>query len=205
MSGIAELVIIIGAILFSITVHEAMHAYASYWLGDDTAMMLGRLSLNPLKHIDIFTTVILPLLLVISGLPPFGAAKPVPFNPARLQFGEFGAAIVGLAGPLTNLAIAIILGLWLKLLGGLDGSVVADIMALLIQVNLAFFIFNMIPWPPLDGSRLLYALAPDGVRQLMSQIEATGLIGIAIFVIVFLRFLSPVINNIFINLYNLIV
>src|SRR6266702_2024817 len=96
------LAVVFGSILVSMTLHEAMHAFASHWLGDDTAKIEGRLTFNPLSHIDPFTTVLLPLMLAAIGAPPFGAAKPVPFDPRRVRFGEFGAAIVGLAGPLTN-------------------------------------------------------------------------------------------------------
>lgn len=99
-------VVAIAAILVSMTLHEAMHAYTSYWLGDDTAKLQGRLSLNPIKHIDPLLTIALPVLLALSGAPIFGAAKPVPFNPFRVRFQEFGAALVGLAGPLTNLVLA---------------------------------------------------------------------------------------------------
>lgn len=176
------IVIVIVGILFSITIHEAVHAYTSYWLGDDTAVRLGRLTLNPWAHIDPFATLALPIILVLAGLPPFAAAKPVPFNPSRVRFGEFGAALVGVAGPISNLLIATVLGVWARYVVGFDGGMVSDIFAILVQLNLALFVFNMIPWPPLDGSRLLYAFAPDGLRRLMQQIESFGLMGIAIFI-----------------------
>jgi Zn-dependent protease len=200
-----EVVIVIGGILLSITLHEATHAFTSYWLGDDTAMRLGRVSLNPLKHIDPFATVLLPVLLYLSGLPPFGAAKPVPFNPSRVKWDEFGAALVGIAGPLSNLLIAGVLGLWLRLVIGYDAGVFTDLFAILVYLNLALFVFNMIPWPPLDGSRLLYAFAPDGVRRVMEQIEGLGLIGIAIFVFFVFNFMSTPISHAVTNLFTFIV
>jgi Zn-dependent protease len=194
MSGqLFDISVILFGVLFSITIHEAMHAYASYWLGDDTAMRLGRLTLNPLAHIDPFTTVALPILLALSGLPPFGAAKPVPFNPARVRFDELGAALVGIAGPLTNLVLAGILGFWGQYVVGFDGGTISNVLSLLIQVNLAFFVFNMIPWPPLDGSRLLYALAPDSVKRVMAQIESYGLVGIALFIFAIYPFFAPIV------------
>lgn len=180
-----EIIVVIPGILFSITIHEAMHAYVSHALGDDTAYLHGRVTLNPLKHIDPFTTIILPILLVLSGLPPFAAAKPVPFNPHRLRFGEYGAALVGVAGPLSNLAIAVFLAVWTRAFIGFDATIISEIMKTLIGLNLALFVFNMIPFPPLDGSRLLYAFAPDSLRRVMASIEATGLIGFAIFFFVF--------------------
>ncbi|HEX9679194.1 MAG TPA: site-2 protease family protein [Candidatus Saccharimonadales bacterium] len=185
-----ELIIIIGGILLSITIHEAVHAFTSHWLGDDTAMRLGRLTLNPLAHIDPFSTILLPLVLVALNFPPFAAAKPVPFNPSRVRGGEYGAALVGVAGPLSNLLIAVLVGLWGRYFIGFDGGVVSDILGLLVQLNLALFVFNMIPWPPLDGSRLLYAFAPDGLRRIMSQIESLGLAGIGVFMFAIFPLLS---------------
>src|SRR5574344_1228800 len=102
------ILIVIGVILVSMTIHEAMHAYTSYWLGDDTAKLSGRLTLNPIKHIDPFMTLVLPLLLALAGTPVFGGARPVPFNSNKLKFEEWGIAIVAIAGPLTNFLIAFI-------------------------------------------------------------------------------------------------
>ena len=199
-----EIVVVIIGILFSITIHEAMHAYTSYWLGDDTAMRLGRLTLNPLAHIDLFTTILLPILLVLSGLPPFGAAKPVPFNPARVKWDEYGAALVGVAGPLTNLFIAVVLGLWARFVIGFDGGLISEVFSIIITVNLAFFVFNMIPYPPLDGSRLLYAFAPDGLRRFMSIIESYGLFGIMIFMLILFPLFGSIVVKAVAELYQLI-
>lgn len=189
------LVIILIGLLFSITIHEAVHAFTSHYLGDDTAYQSGRLTLNPLAHIDPFATILLPLMLVQLGLPPFAAAKPVPFNPARVRFGEFGAALVGVSGPLSNLLIAIILGLWGRWLIGFDTGSVSDVLEILVRLNLALFVFNMIPYPPLDGSRLLYAVAPDGLRRLMAAVEGVGLLGLAVFILVFFPLFSATVVN----------
>lgn len=199
-----EIVIIITTILLSMTVHEAMHAFASNWLGDDTALRLGRLTLNPLKHIDPFTTIIMPVLLYLSGLPPFGAAKPVPFNPYRLKYDEFGAAIVGLAGPLTNLFLAVVAGLWLRFVIGFDSGMFSTTFIMFVYVNIAFFVLNMIPFPPLDGSRLLYAFAPDGIRDLMASLERMGIMAIVLFFFVFYSFLSPLFIRAVLGLFSLI-
>lgn len=184
------LAIVLVCILVSMTLHEAMHAYVSYWLGDDTAKHHGRLTFNPIAHIDPFTTVILPLILVASHLPPFGAAKPVPFNPYRLRFGEYGAALVGIAGPLTNLLLAIFAAGMYRIFGADLPSLLSDILSFFVVVNMSFFIFNMIPFPPLDGSRLLYAFAPDSVRKFMEQIESMGFAAILMFFAIFYLFLS---------------
>ena len=170
------LLIVILVIIISMTLHEAMHAYASYWLGDDTAKSQGRLSLNPIKHIDPFLTLLLPITLAIIGAPVFGGAKPVPFNPNRIRFGEWGVMLVALAGPLTNFIIAFLtFGIW-ALMGASNQSVIDQILIVSVSVNLGFFVFNMIPFPPLDGSRVLYALAPEFVQRAMENKEKFGVV-----------------------------
>lgn len=201
---IAGVVVVIVSVLLSMTFHEAMHAFTAHWLGDDTARLSGRLTLNPLKHIDPFTTVLMPVLLYLAQLPPFGAAKPVPFNPSRLKYDEFGAALVGVAGPLTNFFLAVVSGLWLRFVIGIDTSFVSESFQLFMIVNLSFFVFNMIPFPPLDGSRLLYALAPEPVRNIMRVIEAGGILYFFFFFLVLYSFISTVIGSTVISLANFI-
>ncbi|QHN43352.1 site-2 protease family protein [Candidatus Mycosynbacter amalyticus] len=180
---VMTIAITIGVVLVSMTVHEAMHGFVAYWLGDDTAKDEGRLTLNPIKHIDPFLTILLPVMLAIVGGPIFGGAKPVPFNPNRVRYDEWGAALVALAGPLTNLLIAFVsFGLMVALGYGqvnalmLGGGIVGTILQYFVFINLGFFVFNMLPIPPLDGSRVLYALAPDFVRRGMEAIEQAGLL-----------------------------
>jgi len=173
---ILYIAIVIVAILLSMTLHEAMHAFMSYWLGDDTAKVLGRLTLNPIKHIDPFLTIILPVMLALVGAPIFGGAKPVPFNPQNVRWGEWGAALVALAGPLTNLVIAFVAFGIRQVIGVPEGDIWYGVLSIMILVNLGFFIFNMIPLPPLDGSRVLYALAPEFVRRGMETIERYGIV-----------------------------
>jgi Zn-dependent protease len=181
---VAYIALVIAVVLMSMTLHEAMHAYTSYWLGDDTAKAQGRLTLNPIAHIDPFLTLALPVMLAILGLPIFGGAKPVPFNPMRVKYEEFGAALVGVAGPLTNLVIAFVLFAVYALLGT-PGGFWGEALLIAVMVNLGFFIFNMLPIPPLDGSRLLYALAPDGARRVMETIERQGLILVFAIILLF--------------------
>lgn len=180
---ITYIAIVIVVILLSMTLHEAMHAFVGYWLGDDTAKLQGRLTLNPIKHIDPFLTLILPVMLAIIGAPIFGGAKPVPFNPARVRYDEWGAALIAIAGPLTNLVIAfVVFGVYV-LAGTPATGLLAQILTTAVMVNLGFFIFNIIPIPPLDGSRVLYALAPDFVRRGMEAIEQYGIIFVFIIVL----------------------
>lgn len=176
MDLFTSIVIVLVVILFSMTLHEAMHGFVSYWLGDDTAKLQGRLTLNPIKHIDPFLTIILPLGLALVGGPIFGGAKPVPFNPDRVRWGEWGVALVALAGPLTNFVLSFIFfGVW-ALLGAPATGIGAQILTTAVTVNLGFFVFNILPIPPLDGSRVVYALAPDFIRSGMSFIERYGII-----------------------------
>lgn len=175
--------VVLGVILFSMTLHEAMHGYVAYWLGDDTAKAQGRLTLNPVAHIDPFMTLLLPLTLAALNFPVFGGAKPVPFNPHRVKYGEFGAALVGISGPLTNFIIAFILFTVLVLMGiPSTDSIAGLILWTGVSVNLGFFVFNMLPIPPLDGSRVLYALAPDWARRGMEVIEQYGIVLVFILV-----------------------
>ena len=187
-------------ILLSMTIHEAMHAFMGYFLGDNTAKIEGRLTLNPLKHIDPFMTILLPLTMALLGGPVFGGAKPVPFNPNRVRYGEWGAAMVALAGPLTNLFIAFLafgIGALMGVVsnGGLvTSSFLGSVIAMTVSVNLGFFVFNMLPVPPLDGSRLLYALAPETARRLMEQIEQYGTLVVFLLVVLFSSAIGRVMN-----------
>jgi Zn-dependent protease len=183
MIDIQNLIIVLVVVLFSMTLHEVMHGFVSNWLGDDTARLSGRLTLNPIKHIDPFLTLLLPLILAVAGGPIFGGAKPVPFNPARIKYDEWGVALVALSGPLVNLSIAFVLFASYAL-SGTPSGLVGEILRMGIFVNLGFFVFNMIPIPPLDGSRVLYAIAPEFVRRGMEAVEQFGII--LIFAIVFL-------------------
>lgn len=176
---ILGIVIVLGVILISMTLHELMHGFVAYKLGDDTAKLSGRLTLNPLKHLDPFYSVILPLLLFIMGGTVFGGAKPVPVNFRNLKWKEWGMALVALAGPLTNLVLAFLafmIRYFLIMNFGNGLNEIADlILSYFVMVNLGFAVFNMIPIPPLDGSRILYAIAPDGFRNVMNRMEMFGI------------------------------
>ena len=177
---ITYLIIVLVTILLSMTLHEAMHAFMGYFLGDDTAKAQGRLSLNPIKHIDPIMTIALPLFLAVMGGPIFGGAKPVPFNPHKVRYGEWGAALVAIAGPLTNLLIAFVVfgvGVLSGVItsAGVEATLAGQIVITAVSVNLGFFVFNILPIPPLDGSRVLYALAPDPVKAGMEYIERYGI------------------------------
>jgi Zn-dependent protease len=165
-------------VLFAITLHEAAHAYAAKYFGDSTAYMLGRMSLNPIKHIDPFGTILIPILLYFStgGAFLFGYAKPVPINFGQLRKPKRDMAWVALAGPAANFVMALI---WLLVLIGLAAfRVQEDFFALMaragILTNLVMFAFNLFPIPPLDGGRILTSLLPNKYAYKFAQIEPYG-------------------------------
>jgi len=199
------IVLLFIALVLSASIHEATHAYVSNWLGDDTARLQGRLTINPFAHIDPLTTLALPIMMAILGLPPLAAAKPVPFNPHKVRHDEYGVALVGVSGPLTNLVLAIISGLWLRFFIGSSAGIITDFFAVMVAINVMLFVFNMIPFPPLDGSRLLFAFAPDWLRNVMRSIERAGIAGFLIFFLIVYQFLLPVIVNIIDRLIQMIV
>ena len=184
--GLLQLVLFIPAIVL----HEVAHGYVSYRLGDPTAKAMGRLSLNPLKHIDPFGTVLLPILLAFSGMPVFGYAKPVPINPGYYQDHRKGVLLSGFAGPATNLVLAILAGLAARAIGmgaGFASGFVSDgaltglawafyVVYFFANINLVLMFFNLIPIPPLDGSRVLPVFLSDAALLKYHQFERYGIL-----------------------------
>ena len=184
-----NLLIILAIVLVSTVLHELAHGLVAYLLGDTTAKEEGRLSLNPVKHIDPIMSIFIPLMLFAMHGPIFGGAKPVPVNSRNLKGKEWGMALVALAGPLTNFLIAFLAFLVGRLTGAFYGPA-SYVVSQIVLVNLGLMLFNLIPIPPLDGSRILYAIAPDGARAVMTQLETYGLFIVLILVWVFGNALS---------------
>lgn len=186
MNIFSYLVMLVLAIAF----HEMAHAFVADRLGDDTSRLYNRISLNPLKHIDLSTTIILPLALAFMGLPVFGAAKPVLVNKRKIRHGDYGVALVAIAGPLTNLILSFIFHGFMFL--AVKNSVLwlAQLFAAGVAVNLGFFLFNMLPLPPLDGSRLLYAFAPKLVQDFMEKMERYQAIVVLVLIFLFYDLVS---------------
>ena len=172
-------------VLVAVSVHESAHALVSYLLGDDTAKLQNRISLNPLNHIDPFMSVILPVALMMMKLPAFGGAKPVMINSRKIKYSDYGMALVALAGPISNFLLAFICFGGLSLAVRLGNSFWSELMMLSVQVNLGFMLFNLLPIPPLDGSRVLYALVPDSIQEAMKNFEQYGTIAILFLVMLF--------------------
>lgn len=185
---IAYILMVLLVIFVSMTLHELMHGIVAGWFGDDTAKLMGRITLNPLKHVDPVLTVALPLLILVTNAltgtstPIFGGAKPVPFNPSRIDHDEWGVAVMAISGPLVNLILALaVYALWVAIGSGAPDGV-QHVFGTIVGVNLGFFAFNILPIPPLDGSRVLYALAPDFVRRFMDTVERYGLLVVLVLV-----------------------
>lgn len=177
-------------LLFSVVIHEVSHGYMAEQLGDPTARLAGRLTLNPLKHLDMWGSVIIPILLVVTGSSfIIGWAKPVPYNPFRLTKDlKYGPLKVALAGPASNVAIALVFGFILRFAHQTLPEVAILLLGFIVLINILLAVFNMIPIPPLDGSKILTVLFP----RYALQIQSIGLIGIFL-VLIFLFLFAGVI------------
>jgi|SRR5581483_11063816 len=174
-------------LLFSVIIHELAHGSVANSLGDPTAKYAGRLTLNPLKHLDPFGSIILPLLLFVAGSPILiGWAKPVPINPYNLKDQKWGSLKVAVAGPLSNIALAVFFGLILRftpvqLFSSFPGLLI--IFTFIVQVNILLALFNLVPIPPLDGSWVLFKFIPDSYGKVKFYLQQYG-----IFILIFFIF-----------------
>ena len=190
----------IAILIMSVVIHEVSHGYAASILGDQTARYQGRLTLNPLKHLDPVGSVIVPSIAYFLGGFIFGWAKPVPYNPYNLRPGRWSEAMVAAAGPASNIALAVAFGFLLRFgttFGWANEGFVA-ITSIVIFINILLAIFNLMPIPPLDGSKILYAILPDelGLR-IRNTLEQYGLILVLLFIFFAWRIIVPIVYYIF--------
>lgn len=205
MDGLAVVFQIIVLVL-SAVVHEVSHGLMAEKLGDPTARNAGRLTLNPLKHLDPYGSFLLPVLLILSGSPVvLGWAKPVPFNPHNLKNPAKGAALIALAGPLSNIALAVLMAVFYRIAfvfsNGDPTLPLFILIEIAIYINIALALFNLVPIPPLDGSKLLYPVFPNIRPEVMAFLERYGIL----LVLAFLLFggdmiLGPLIHGAFLFL-----
>ena len=185
----------IAILIMSVVVHEISHGYMAERLGDPTARLAGRLTLNPIKHLDLFGSIILPTLTFLVGGFIFGWAKPVPYNPYNLRDQRWGEAKVAFAGPASNLLLALIFGLIIRF-----GLITPELLApvtLIVFINILLAIFNLIPIPPLDGSKILFSLLPYKYLGFRVFLERYSFILIIIFILFLWRLLLPIIHLVF--------
>lgn len=200
-----DFIFLLFVLLFSVVIHEVSHGYAALYQGDRTAAYMGRLTLNPLAHLDPFGSVILPFLLyffaVLSGSTPvlFGWAKPVPYNPLALRNLRWGPAFVALAGPAANIALAVLFGGLMQVAAqmSLVTPALTSLLAVIVRINLLLAMFNLVPIPPLDGSKLLFAVLPDSLADVKFFLERYGVMLLVLFLFFGLPLLAPVIDAAF--------
>ncbi len=183
--------------MFAVIIHEISHGYVAEALGDDTARRAGRLTLNPVSHLDPFGSILLPLLLYFSGLPIIGWARPVPYNPYNLKNSKLGAGMIGAAGPLSNILFA---GLFAFALRGFDALSILNPMTLslfnwVITINIFLAVFNLVPIPPLDGSKVLFAFLPHKFFEIQVFLEQYGPILLLLFIFFGFGTLYPIVNT----------
>jgi Zn-dependent protease len=183
-------------LIFSVVIHEVSHGAMAYWLGDPTAKYAGRLTLNPVAHVDPFGSIILPFLLIIINSPMLiGWAKPVPYNPYNLRDQKYGPALVGAAGPGSNLIVAVAFGLIMRGLDaiGFYNPQLNMFFGIIVLLNVLLAIFNLVPIPPLDGSKILYAVLPDSAYKIKVFMEQWGMMLLLIFILFFFSLIIPIV------------
>jgi Zn-dependent protease len=193
MQGI-DLIFYIVILIVSVVIHEVCHGFAAEHFGDNTARDAGRLTLNPIKHIDIFGSIILPGLLILSKSPfLIGWAKPVPYNPDNLNDKRVGELAVASSGVLANFLIAAVFGLILRFFAGTSSLAGFDfVLSLIVVVNLGLAIFNLVPIPPLDGSKILFNLLPRRFYEFERTMETYSILILIIFIVYLSDYLFPI-------------
>lgn len=184
----------LGILILSVIAHEVAHGYMALSLGDPTARLSGRLTLNPAKHFDPIGSFVVPLFSILFFKVPFGWAKPVPYNPYNLRNQRWGEALVAAAGPLTNLLIALIFGVITRLAAPYISEAMQSMLVAIVDINLALMVFNLVPIPPLDGFKVFTAFLSARHAKFVYFMEHQGIVILLIFVFFLSSYISPVIN-----------
>jgi len=199
-----EIVFIIIILLFSVIIHELAHGYMALYLGDPTARLAGRLTLNPIKHLDPVGSVLVPIIAYMTAGFAFGWAKPVPYNPYNLKNKRSGEALVAFAGPLSNIILATVFAIIIRLVlampevfGSLANQEFIQMISYIVLINIVLAIFNLIPVPPLDGSKLLFSIFPDQYGRLRMTLEQFGPILFIVVIFFLWGFISRVVPILF--------
>lgn len=180
------------ALIVSVILHELAHGYAALSQGDETALRAGRLTFNPIKHLDIFGSILLPILLIVTSAPfLIGWAKPVPYNPLLLKNQRWGTLFVASAGIIVNFMLALIFAILFRSLGGALSDSTLSFMAILVVTNIVLGIFNLVPIPPLDGSKILMSFLPRRFWSVMERLESYSFF----LVILFILFIWPALGG----------
>ena len=192
----------IAILVMSVVIHEVAHGYMADYLGDPTARYAERLTLNPVKHLDFFGSIILPLLLAFANLPVFGWAKPVPYNQYNLRNQKTGEGLVALAGPLSNISIALFFTVLIRIVMavGTISSPFLDIASLIVLINLVLALFNLVPIPPLDGSKILFSILPYRFAKYRAYLEKYSIVFLLFFVFFLWQYLTPLVYFLFSHL-----
>jgi Zn-dependent protease len=193
----------LAVLVMSVVIHEVSHGMVALWQGDPTAKLMGRLTLNPIKHLDLWGSFLVPLMLFVfsGGNFLFGWAKPVPYNPYNLRNQKWGAAMVGAAGPASNFAIALVFGIALRFFPGASQlpflENLAQLFAVIVMLNLLLGVFNLVPIPPLDGSKLLYSILPPHMSHIKTYLEQYGFFILLFFIFFAFRAIFPLVSALF--------
>ncbi len=187
-------------LIFSVIVHEVSHGFVAYFLGDHTAEQEGRLTLNPIPHLDLFGSILLPILFYFSTGGIFGWAKPVPYNPNNLKNPKIGGAIIAVAGPLSNVFLAVLFAFLLRVVPSFyPSSELLSAFATIIYTNILLAVFNLVPIPPLDGSKVLFAFLPNNSTgwKIQGFMEQFGIFFLLVFILWGFTIIQPIIQRIF--------
>jgi len=190
-------------LLMSVVIHEVSHGIVALWQGDPTAKLMGRLTLNPIKHLDVWGSFLVPLMLFVfsGGNYLFGWAKPVPYNPYNLRNQKWGAAMVGAAGPISNFVIAIVFGIALRFFPVASDLAfmqnLFQVFIIIVMINILLGVFNLMPIPPLDGSKLLFSILPPHMSHIQQMLERYGFIILLFFIFFAFQVIFPIVGGLF--------